>query len=492
MLGTAILGAAVIWFLYLVKTAIRPAKFPPGPFNFPVIGSVFRLDVRNLSKSFSNLRKKYGDVFSVYVGSTPVVVINSYTIIKEAFERTEFSGRPGNFSGTFFQKGKTGISTTEGKHWTVQRKFLVDYLHNLTGSGSAGLEDVVLDEVLDLKLEFAKKDGEAASVTYKTNIGILNILWSLVCGRRLHSQQQEFQTVYECIDKITQFMSRAAIFSFLPVLTKILPESITCIERGRYYRNRFHEISEKWIREHRQDYRGNRSGDLQDAYITQINQGTDTFSEQGLAAMLREIFIIGAESESVMMRWAFRILSCNPQVQRRVQTELDNVVGRGAKVSWEHKDDLHYTMAVIKEIQRFADIAPTGLMHKTLVEVKLAGYTLPEGTIVMANLSQCHRDPKLWLKPDQFYPEHFLNDQNKLKKDEELAGFLPYGIGQRSCPGAKLSDIQMFLMLSNLLSEFTLGVPGEDTGVIATQFKSGTTVLRNPRPYRVTINNRVN
>ena len=45
-----------------------------------------------------------------------------------------------------------------------------------------------------------------------------------------------------------------------------------------------------------------------------IFKGDDTFSEQGLAAMLREIFIIGAESESVMMRWVFRILSCNPQV----------------------------------------------------------------------------------------------------------------------------------------------------------------------------------
>ena len=44
--------------------------------------------------------------------------------------------------------------------------------------------------------------------------------------------------MYECIDKITQFMSRAAIFSFMPILTKLLPESITSIERGRYYRNR--------------------------------------------------------------------------------------------------------------------------------------------------------------------------------------------------------------------------------------------------------------
>ncbi len=58
-------------------------------------------------------------------------------------------------------------------------------------------------------------------------------------------------------------MSRAAIFSFLPILTKVLPESVTKMEKGRYYRNRFHEISEKWIREHRQEYRGNRTGDLQ-------------------------------------------------------------------------------------------------------------------------------------------------------------------------------------------------------------------------------------
>ena len=54
-------------------------------------------------------------------------------IIKEAFDRHEFSGRPGNFSGTFFQKGRTGISTTEGKHWKIQRDFLENYLNNLTG-----------------------------------------------------------------------------------------------------------------------------------------------------------------------------------------------------------------------------------------------------------------------------------------------------------------------------------------------------------------------
>ena len=76
------------------------------------------------------------------------------------------------------------------------------------------------------------------------NIGIINILWTVACGRRLHVQQQEFQSVYECIEKITRFMSAAAIMSFMPFLSRLLPESITKMEKGRYFRDRFVAISE--------------------------------------------------------------------------------------------------------------------------------------------------------------------------------------------------------------------------------------------------------
>ena len=42
------------------------------------------------------------------VGMKPLVVLNSWSAIKEAMAMKELSGRPGMFSGTFFQKGKTG------------------------------------------------------------------------------------------------------------------------------------------------------------------------------------------------------------------------------------------------------------------------------------------------------------------------------------------------------------------------------------------------
>ena len=80
--------------------------------------------------------------------------------------------------------------------------------------------------------------------SYIINVSIINILWTIANGRRLHNFQQEFQSVYECIEKITGFMSRAAIMSFMPFLARVLPESITRMERGRYFRDRFVAISE--------------------------------------------------------------------------------------------------------------------------------------------------------------------------------------------------------------------------------------------------------
>lgn len=222
--------------------------------------------------------------------------------------------------------------------------------------------------------------------------------------------------------------------------------------------------------------------------MDKVNKGEDTFTEQGLAAILRELFVIGSESESVMLRWAIRVISCNPGVQTRVQAEIDNVCGKGADVTWDKKLSLPYTMAVIKEIQRFADIAPTGLLHKTVVDTELAGFSLPSKTLVMANLSACHRDPAFWARPDEFYPEHFLTGAGELIQDKE--GFLPYGIGRRVCPGAELADMTLFLLLANIMATFKLSLPDGDEGEMGTQFEAGTAVLRNPKPYRVIFNYR--
>ena len=88
---------------------------------------------------------------------------------------------------------------------------------------------------------------------------------------------------------------------------------------------------------------------------------------------------------------------------------------------------LHYTMATLSELARYADIAPSGIPHKVLCDVKFQGYDLPAGTSVLTNLNACHRDPEFWSHPDEFYPEHFLDAQGQYISQKE--GFVPYGTG---------------------------------------------------------------
>ena len=58
------------------------------------------------------------------------------------------------------------------------------------------------------------------------------------------------------------------------------------------------------------------------------------------------------------MSWAMVFMVNHPQVQQKVQAELDRVVGRGRVPNWADKQDLPYTEATLHELQRKANILP--------------------------------------------------------------------------------------------------------------------------------------
>ena len=155
MVGAAI---ATILMISILKSSIRPRNFPPGPVGLPLLGHIPFIDIKNVGRSCKKLGQKYGDIFSLFLGTKSVVVLNSWPLIKEAFSKKEFAGRPNMFSGTFFQKGKLGVSTTEGEVWEAQRSFLHNHLLTLVkGKGSQGFHDLIMDEVHDIKTELSKK-----------------------------------------------------------------------------------------------------------------------------------------------------------------------------------------------------------------------------------------------------------------------------------------------------------------------------------------------
>ena len=107
-----------------------------------------------------------------------------------------------------------------------------------------------------------------------------------------------------------------------------------------------------------------------------------------------------------------------------------------------------------------------------MCDVTLAGFNLPAGTLIMANFTSAHRSPEFWARPDEFYPQHFLDeDDSGSKLAADKPGFMPYGLGERICPGKELADMEMFLILTNLLTSYRLLVAPGDTKKMGTQVR---------------------
>ena len=115
-----------------------------------------------------------------------------------------------------------------------------------------------------------------------------------------------------------------------------------------------------------------------------------------------------------------------PEVQERMQEELDRVVGRARRPQLSDRNDLPFTCAVVLEVQRYASIVPLGVTHVSEVDVTLGDVTVPSGTRVGLLMSELLKGSH-WGDGDTFRPDRFLDEEGKCKTDEWL---VPFSIGR--------------------------------------------------------------
>ena len=94
-----------------------------------------------------------------------------------------------------------------------------------------------------------------------------------------------------------------------------------------------------------------------------------------------------------------------PDVQKRAQDEIDSVVGKYRLPAIMDQDELPYVSALIKEVLRFAPVAPLGtflrihypmrpfnehlgLPHRVMEEDIYMGCRIPQSATVVANIWQ--------------------------------------------------------------------------------------------------------
>lgn len=140
---------------------------------------------------------------------------------------------------------------------------------------------------------------------------------------------------------------------------------------------------------------------------------------------------------------------------------------------------LPYTEACIREIMRYETLVPSGVAHSTMADTEFSGYDIPKGSLVFTLLGPAMHDPTAFEKPNEFYPERFLDSSGKLCLSKDIT--IPFGAGKRLCAGETFARNMLFLCTTAILQAFTIRMAN---GAKPLKFSENMTgLIRTPKDH---------
>ncbi|XP_069830129.1 cytochrome P450 2C5-like [Dendropsophus ebraccatus] len=465
MLGPAFITIVLLVIIFLLFTKVfynqkenKYKNFPPGPKCLPIIGNLYVFDIKDPSKTFTQLSNKYGPVYSIQLGMQKAIVLYGYDAVKDAFinHAEEFFDRPEIPIFQYMFEGH-GIVFSSGENWKVMRRFTVSTLREF-GMGKTCLEDRINEESDCLVQLLKSYGGKPLENTIIVNSAVANVIASILFGHRYDYGDPVIQKLISTVNEGFKLLGSPMVmlYNTYPNLIRWLPGSHRTVIKNNVV---FEDFLRKAVTSQKNRLDVNHQGSLIDAFLTkQLENNPESnqyFHDDNLIKLLSDLFVAGMETTSTTLRWAILLMMKYPEIQKNVQKEIDQAIGL-RQPQMEHRKQMPYTDAVLHEIQRFGSIIPAIAPHATTEDVIFRGYMIPKGTHVFAILSSVLRDKNYFEKPDEFYPEHFLSSQGHFVKNE---AFLPFSAGKRRCAGEILGKAELFIFFTKLLQNFTFQAP---------------------------------
>nr|XP_033772187.1 cytochrome P450 2J2 isoform X2 [Geotrypetes seraphini] len=428
----------------------------------------------------NKLAEKLGNIFCLQIGSLQFVVLNGFPMLKEALvhQGENFAGRP-KIPIIFENFKEFGLVQSNGHAWKQQRRFALSTLRNF-GLGKKSLEERIQEEIRYLLDVIEEERGQPFDPHLHINESVSNIICSITFGDRFEYHDSRFQELIRLFDESLrlQLSPSSQFFNAFPNIMRFLPGShkkvfsnwkkVKCFVRQELER-------------HREDWNPSEPRDFIDAYLTEMQKTADdadsSFNEDNLLQSTLDLFVAGTETTSTTLRWALLHMAMKPEVQEKIQAEIDRVVGLSRQPVMEDRPKMPYTNAVIHEIQRISNIIPLNVPRATVCDTTLAGFYLPKGTTIIPNLTSVLFDKNEWETPYEFNPQHFLENGEFRKRE----AFLPFSTGKRVCLGEQLAKTELFLFFTSFLQKFKFQAPKNRTLSLRAQVG----ITFSPFPYQI-------
>jgi cytochrome P450 len=179
----------------------------------------------------------------------------------------------------------------------------------------------------------------------------------------------------------------------------------------------------------------------------------ESMSDEQLRDEVMTIFVAGHETTSTALSWTFCLLSKHPDVERRLRTDVETVLGDRLP-GLEDLARLPLLERVVKESMRL--YPPVWILARSAkASDEVGGVALPRGCIVVMSPYLTHRLPELWDNPEGFDPGRFAPEGTQ---ERPRFTYFPFGGGPRQCIGDTFAMMEAQLILATVLRRVRLSL----------------------------------
>ncbi|KAG9310417.1 cytochrome P450 [Chiua virens] len=461
--------------LFTFKTSV---PLPPGPpakwFWENALPSV------NIAHTLAEWVVKYGSVIALRQGSHIIIVVGRADAATDIMEQegSALADRPRSVAaGEILSRGMRFVLMRSGERLRRYRKAAHIHLQPKAVRAYQELQmehakDVVKDILRDPKNHLVHVQRYAASVVLRLTYGK---------SAPTSNDDPELARINQVIENVQHALRPGAF----------LVDRIPWLKYFPWYGRRlkeYHDFEIRLFRDHmnrvQSDMEANEGGN---SFMRTLLEHVDShqLSKDEMAYVAGNLFGAGTETTANAVTNMILAAACYPEAQRRVQEELDRVVGNDRLPNWEDFELLPQVHAFVLETLRWRPVTPIGFAHRATRDIVWRGQCIPAGATVIGCHWAISRDPAAFPDPDKFDPQRWIDKNGKLRDD--MTSY-PYGFGRRVCPGIHLANRSLQMNLSLLLWSFRI-VERPDAPIDVNAFTD--TVLSHAAPFDVKFSPRI-
>ncbi|KAH9319494.1 hypothetical protein KI387_021263, partial [Taxus chinensis] len=411
--STVAIAFISILLLFYIFRKIKSSRMPPGPFAWPIIGNLHQLG-KLPYRSLQDLAQKHGPVMCLRLGYFPTLVVSSAEMAKEFLKTHDlaFASRPESAAGRYMAYNQELLSAKRLESFRSIR------------------EEEVYEAMRGI-WEKSRQGSVAINMSTFAQSLISAIIWRILVGTKYsgddvagNDQGKEFSNM---VEEVSSTVTAVNLGDYIPYIDWLDLQGIK--KRMRKANGFFDRVVQKIIEEH-DNVKSRQASNVKDIIDVLLElSGNDTLN---IKAIIFDMFLGGIGTIGTALEWTMSEMVKNPRVAKKLQEEIESVVGKDRIVTESDLGSMEYLKCVVKESLRLYPPAPLLFPHESTQDCIVGGFFIPQKTRLMVNVWAIGRDPAVWDDPLTFKPERFIG------KDIDIFGrdfnILPFGAGRRGCP----------------------------------------------------------